>query len=127
MSEILKVLNKSVELKSEVVEFSLTGDLSKSLSLIRKESTQLDNQIDKFFNEVYSARETGLKVNGTSYLKSVKESKEILKKVESLASELGVKPTDIDGYTDLKSYVFQSKDMEDNYKYARKIVNGLKL
>ena len=127
MSEILKVLNKKVELKSEKVELSLVGDLGKELNSIKKESTKLDNQIDKFFNEVFKAQETGLKVNGTAYLKSVKDSKELLKKVVTLADNLGVKASDIDGYNELKSMVFQSKDMEENYKYSRKIVQGLKI
>jgi len=119
MSAILKALQNrkvEVELKSEVVELSIISDLSKSLANLKKQSTQVDNAMDKFFNMLYAARDAGKKVNGAAYLKELSNAKKIMSDLENMSKNLGVKPTDIDGYQEIKSLVFHSDDMKDNLK-----------
>ena len=128
MNEILKALQNrkmEVELKSEVVELSIISDLSKSLANLKKQSTQVDNAMDKFFNMLFAARDAGKKVNGAAYLKELSNAKKIMSDLENMSKNLGVKPTDIDGYQEIKSLVFHSDDMKENLKDTKSQVSKI--
>ena len=84
MSEILKVLNrKSVELKSEVVEFNMLDDIKKEYSFIMGLSKDLESQLSK---AKFSA------VTGDS---KVGDFNKEVAKAEKLAKELGISVNDM--------------------------------
>jgi mevalonate kinase len=85
MSEILKVLNrKSVELKSEVVEFNLIKDLRSGL----------DKALTKFDSEHNKAKEAAYRISDTGDL--FKKLEKEASNAQNMAKELGVDSKDID-------------------------------
>ena len=110
MSEILKVLNrKSVELKSEVVEFNAVKDLEESVRKVndlKKETSKMDSKSNTTQKEFISARK-GLEELEKLYLQSRKDgdtlNASLNKNFNSLskaAKELGVDITSLPSYKD---------------------------
>tara|TARA_R110000868_G_scaffold104297_7_gene287293 strand:- start:903 stop:1241 length:339 start_codon:yes stop_codon:yes gene_type:complete len=92
MSEILKVLNKKVELKSEVVEFGKIDEL-------KKYEKELDSGRDKLMQYATDAREAIAKgVKDMTRLDAVnKVAKLLLGDVEKAAKDLGVDVKELKG------------------------------
>ena len=108
MSAILKALQNrkiEVELKSEVVEFGIGDDIKKGAktasSLVSKAEKARD-KMEKLFNSYNSQWEivNTLKKEADSEFKRLEN---LSKKAEDAAKELGVKPSGIDGYSQIES------------------------
>jgi len=103
MSEILKVLNKSVELKSEVVEFNLVKDFEEQYNKANKETTKaydgsfaIEKAIDKMLKDYDTAGKSFLKANARFL------------ELENAAKNLGV---DLDS-----KYLAYKKDLSSTLK-----------
>ena len=115
MSEILKVLNRKVELKSEVVELGLSQDV-KSLSKIVSKEWDAGRKIEEKLSALASDAITSFKQS------RVKANELITKyeKMESQAKDLGIElPTGLlNMYQDAKSTI---KDGGDKIKKLQQV------
>tara|TARA_R110000868_G_scaffold194106_1_gene439445 strand:- start:182 stop:553 length:372 start_codon:yes stop_codon:yes gene_type:complete len=83
MSEILKVLNRKVELKSEVVEFATFANPKTQIQKIEKLNAEIKEQADK----LYSLKQEATKVAKNS----VDLSQRIIRELESDKKEFTAK------------------------------------
>ena len=122
MSEILKVLNrKSVELKSEVVELGLVENIQKASDSSRKlteslrDSNKSMNNADvakKELEKEFAKVQKTLEKEQDKFFKlesrvdpMLTKMKDLLDKTKRAANELGVKPSNIDGFKELEQDV----------------------
>lgn len=103
MSEILKVLNKKVELKSDIVEFNLVKDFEEQYNKANKETTKaydgsfaIEKAIDKMLKDYDIAGKSFLKANAR------------FQELENAAKNLGV---DLDS-----KYLAYKKDLSSTLK-----------
>jgi hypothetical protein len=90
MSEILKVLNKNVELKSQVVELGTMQDLEKNINIVKSEESGLDSVKSKIKSQAQSAY--------NDLAKPLEILKDSMSKFESDAKNLGLKPSEFGSY-----------------------------
>ena len=96
MSEILKVLNRKVELKSEVVEFAKINDVligaTKGVNVFSK---NIDIALQELKDSMLS-----LKVDKQDLTGDLNRLKKAVEFVDSKSKELGANANDIKGYTE---------------------------
>ena len=100
MSEILKVLNKKVELKSEVVELGIAQEISKKIKQLQKNGTA--------FRKSVNLRKTAEEKEEVSYQDlrfAINQSEEVLADFAKQAKDLGIDPTKQSDYKLLKGAV----------------------
>ena len=87
MSEILKVLNrKSVELKSEVVEFSLIEDIKKEYNSLSKSIANGNKRASTL-----KAEKAALQGDAAEVVDNIGKSEDVYNKIVLAAKELGIK------------------------------------
>jgi len=103
LQRVFETLNK-VELKSEKVELSMSGDIKKEISgsnsLIKKleSSEKKMNKLRKDYESSWDNNSSLLK-DAASKAKLIEN---IIDRVETMAKELGVKASSVDGFSDLE-------------------------
>ena len=103
IERVFETLNK-VELKSEKVELSMSGDIKKEISgsnsLIKKleSSEKKMNKLRKDYESSWDNNSSLLK-DAASKAKLIEN---IIDRVETMAKELGVKASSVDGFSDLE-------------------------
>jgi hypothetical protein len=103
IERVFEALNK-VELKSEKVELSMSGDIKKEISgsnsLIKKleSSEKKMNKLRKDYESSWDNNSSLLK-DAASKAKLIEN---IIDRVETMAKELGVKASSVDGFSDLE-------------------------
>tara|TARA_R110001606_G_C15145924_1_gene625134 strand:- start:54 stop:434 length:381 start_codon:yes stop_codon:yes gene_type:complete len=103
LERVFEALNK-VELKSEKVELSMSGDIKKEISgsnsLIKKleSSEKKMNKLRKDYESSWDNNSSLLK-DAASKAKLIEN---IIDRVETMAKELGVKASSVDGFSDLE-------------------------
>ncbi len=93
MSEILRVLNKNIELKSEVVELGLVDDIEK----FTKKAVDANKQILNDLQELNSIHKRMKKTESES-TDTTDILQRLLDDVEISAKELGINPSSISAF-----------------------------
>lgn len=127
MSNLKKIGNKlfkeTTELKSHEVELGVVQDLMDAIKNHRKQRSIVDNSIDRWYNDLFKVRDKFPKVINEN--KKFKTATFILEKaiegLEEAAKELGVNPSSLDGYRAGKALLNTSKDIDDEFKEAKKL------
>ena len=132
MSEILKVLNRKVELKSEVVELGKVDDFSKSISLMKKSNDDFKKAIKEANSILKNVSNIDASFNGFNSLssKSLKidsAANKIYFSLKKTLKELGLKESDIkeikefeDILSDNTMKVLELSDIQDSIRKAVK-------
>jgi len=103
LERVYEALNK-VELKSEKIELGIAGDIKKEISgsnsLIKKleSSEKKMNKLRKDYESSWDNNSSLLK-DAASRAKLIEN---IIDRVETMAKELGVKASSVDGFSDLE-------------------------
>tara|TARA_R110000751_G_scaffold273205_2_gene373921 strand:+ start:7985 stop:8410 length:426 start_codon:yes stop_codon:yes gene_type:complete len=125
-----KILNKLPKEKTELtkVELSFSSDLKKSLNSLTglmKKGTSLNNKMEGIQDRLYKLADT-LRNEGNRAGKMMEEiynitdnGKKLLSNVEKAAKELGVKPSEIEGYAAFKDLRGQG------YSIGKRLQNSL--
>ena len=135
--ELKKILDRFPKEKTELtihkVSLSITGDIKKALgqskSLDSKGSKQedklinLSDKVSEIKNKYFDVAD-GAKALLAQMDDSSKESVKLIEKAEEAAKTLGVNPSDIEGYFDLKDSVSNlnssSERLDKEIKFAQK-------
>lgn len=121
IERIFETLSKEkVELKAEKVELSVAGDIKKAISgtngLIKKleSSEKKMNKLTKDYESSWDNNSSLLKdaKGETNYIESV------IERVETMAKELGVKASSVDGFSDLekRKNLLEAKQLENAFR-----------
>jgi len=119
IERVFEALNK-VELKSEKVELSVAGDIKKAISgtngLIKKLESS-EKKMNKLTKDYESSWD-----NNSSLLKDAKGEanyiESVIERVETMAKELGVKASSVDGFSDLekRKNLLDAKQLENAFR-----------
>ena len=119
IERVFETLNK-VELKSEKVELSVAGDIKKAISgtngLIKKLESS-EKKMNKLRKDYESSWD-----NNSSLLKDAKSEanyiESVIERVETMAKELGVKASSVDGFSDLekRKNLLDAKQSENAFR-----------
>ena len=119
LEKVFETLNK-VELKSEKVELSVAGDIKKAISgtngLIKKLESS-EKKMNKLTKDYESSWD-----NNSSLLKDAKGEanyiESVIERVETMAKELGVKASSVDGFSDLekRKNLLDAKQLENAFR-----------
>ena len=119
LEKVFETLNK-VELKSEKVELSMSGDIKKEISgsnsLIKKleSSEKKMNKLRKDYESSWDNNSSLLK-DAASRAKLIEN---IIDRVETMAKELGVKASSVDGFSDLvkRKNLLDAKQSDNKFR-----------
>jgi len=121
IERIFETLSKEkVELKAEKVELSVAGDIKKAISgtngLIKKLESS-EKKMNKLTKDYESSWD-----NNSSLLKDAKGEanyiESVIERVETMAKELGVKASSVDGFSDLekRKNLLDAKQLENAFR-----------
>ena len=121
IERIFETLSKEkVELKAEKVELSVAGDIKKAISgtngLIKKLESS-EKKMNKLTKDYESSWD-----NNSSLLKDAKGEanyiESVIERVETMAKELGVKASSVDGFSDLekRKNLLEAKQLENAFR-----------
>ena len=123
-----RVFNKlaeadKVELATQKVELGIMQDVKEAYNEHKQQRKNVDNTINDWYNALFKVRDKFPKIENE--YKQFKTKTFILEKaveeMESIAKELGVQPNSLDFYNSAKSLINTSKDIDDEFKEAKKI------
>jgi len=118
-----KLFKESTELKSHDVELGIVQDLMDAIRDHKKQRSIVDNSIDRWYNDLFKVRDKFPKVINEN--KKFKTATFILEKalegLEEVAKEVGVNPNSLDGYKLGNALLNTSKDVDDEFKEAKKL------
>jgi DNA repair ATPase RecN len=112
-----------VELSAQKVELGIMQDVKEAYNEHKQQRKNVDNTINDWYSALFKVRDKFPKIENE--YKQFKTKTFILEKaveeMESIAKELGVQPNSLDFYNSAKSLINTSKDIDDEFKEAKKI------
>ena len=118
---------KKTELETHKVELGIMQDLSKALSKHKKARKSLDDNLDKWYNDLFKLKDkfSTFESKDKEFKSSLSDMKKFVKEIETMSKDLGIKPTAIEDYQESKALINTSEDIDDSMKDARKLANKI--
>ena len=114
---------EKVELESHKVELGIMQDVKEAYNEHKQQRKNVDNSMNDWYGELFKVRDKFSKIENE--YKQFKTKTFILKKavdeMESMAKELGIQPNSFDFYNSSKALINTSKDIDDEFKEAKKL------
>jgi len=122
-----KLFSKKTELETHKVELGIMQDLSKALSKHKKARKSLDDNLDKWYNDLFKLKDkfSTFESKDKEFKSSLSDMKKFVKEIETMSKDLGIKPTAIEDYQESKALINTSEDIDDSMKDARKLANKI--
>jgi len=120
---------EKTELETHKVELGVVDDLKKELNIYNSGRKNLDNELNDWYEKILKIKNEFSKIKSTysKFEKPIKNLKSIMQKVESTAKELGIKPSEIKGYSDAQSAIKTSDDMVAEFFEANRINKSINI
>ena len=118
---------EKTELETHKVELGIMQDLSKALSKHKKARKSLDDNLDKWYNDLFKLKDkfSTFESKDKEFKSSLSDMKKFVKEIETMSKDLGIKPTAIEDYQESKALINTSEDIDDSMKDARKLANKI--
>ena len=114
---------EKTELATQKIELGIMQDVKEAYNEHKQQRKNVDNTINDWYSSLFKVRDKFPKIENE--YKQFKTKTFILEKaveeMESIAKELGVQPNSLDFYNSAKSLINTSKDIDDEFKEAKKI------